>query len=314
MGRALLLFGLSLTLSGCIEMRQAQVERDLVQQRLESQLFVLPLPTACHGIEALDATFADPGAHRSCGPCIDRVESARTDFCTYELRETAGDDPSQVVTAEQVGDAVRVRVISIDPREPPAEDELRRLWRSIDPDSARDSSRTLEADAQTAVLEEAAHFTPRSSFTAGLQITLGGGHSGVGLRGGLRRWQNPYLIYGALLEAEWALITVPWSAGRPSGALMLSLPLRAEFSLWSHWSEHTANLPENTLYILAGPLAVLDDDGVPGSGIGWRAGAGVHLVHVAHTMPCYLEVHVNHAVLAHGFAAHGVDFTFGLGL
>src|SRR5262249_39077627 len=143
-----------------------------------------------------------------------------------------------------------------------------RIWESMAPGEVA----AADAAARDRVEDRAAMFEQRFVGRWAVAGNVWGGIrtfdnvTTAGARVGLRRWIDPYILLGALLEYERAFF--------PAARTQLAASLRVELATWLNWCDRHWNLPEASTYLFVAPAV---DFGLPLRG-GARAGVGVQVV------------------------------------
>lgn len=152
-----------------------------------------------------------------------------------------------------------------------------RIWEALAPGEvgAADIRARARSEERATLYED--KFVPRWSATA---AAWGGIRSfenvtSLGLRMGVRRWLDPYLMAGALLEYERTFLPVPRN--------QIAIQLRIEMATFLKWSSEHWNLPEASAYIFIAPAIDLGAQRRYGA----RAGVGAQVVRLT---PVFMEM------------------------
>jgi len=151
-----------------------------------------------------------------------------------------------------------------------------RIWEALEPGAASAANVVAQARSEdrASLFEES--FVPRWAVTGGAWGTVRSYENvtGLGARVGVRRWLDPYLLAGALVEYERTFMTQPRN--------QVALQLRIEMATYMKWSEQHLNLPEASAYLFFAPA--LDFSNV--TRYGARAGIGAQVVRLT---PVFME-------------------------
>jgi hypothetical protein len=154
-----------------------------------------------------------------------------------------------------------------------------RIWEALAPGEVGNAELVARdrSEERATVFEN--QFVPRWTLTGG---AWGGVRSyenvtSLGLRFGVRRWLDPYLIAGALLEYERTFLAQPRN--------QLALVARVEMATYMKWSAQHWQLPEASAYLFFAPAWDFGSK----NRFGARAGIGAQVVRLT---PVFMEMGV----------------------
>lgn len=305
--RVSILCVLLLASGGCVRnLRAEQAYHDSLRADFEQHPFRVSLPEAKLRLR----TLAQSSPERACAPCV-FVDRCTGESCSFRVGTSSEDEACLTATEKPYG-VLHFQVTCGDRWR--VDDTVQLVWEDLEPDAYADAETRAQGALARVTLDEARSFTPRWGLTAGAFGALGSASLGYGARLGVRRWNDPNLIAGALVEYEYTWFDIPPApVGSPKQAgHLVTGELRAEVAPWSAWTAKTS-LPEFSLYMLGGGSVLLDDAN-PGFGGGFRFGFGGHAVHYTRTysLPFFLEVHLSRLFFT-AYEATSVRMTIGVG-
>jgi hypothetical protein len=257
-----------LLLSGCFrsviidEQRQEDVVEQLEARRFKGNLQSLRKQVRSR-LPLVESAASTP---------VDELLSVdELDEKKWKLCFSPGTD--DCVEAQQVDSAHVKFAVACDRRDHCAE----RIWEALAPGEVRaaDGVARARAEDRATIFEDqfVGHWTLAGSAWGGVRSYENA--TSLGLRVGARRWLDPYLLAGLLLEYERTFMTPARNN--------IALQIRVEMATYMRWSQQHWHLPEASAYLFIAPAVDLSNK----TRYGLRAGIGAQVVRLT---PVFMEM------------------------